>query len=771
MVSRWVRRGVSSPTLVYSRRFAALVLLFFGSGACGLVYQVLWLRQLSLVFGVTVYAASTVLAVFMAGLALGSLVAGRLVARVRRPLVAFGIIEILIGALALATPAGLRAAELVHDALYRALPDATLLLTVTRVAGSLPVLIWPTMLMGVTLPLLGSSSVVRGPGIGSRLGALYAANTAGAMAGVLLAGYVLIGTIGMRRTYLAAAALNALVGCVALWIGRRDEQAVRETTLADTASLPSDTRIRRAVAFVIVASGAAALALEIVWFRILLQFLTATTYAFTTMLATVLGGIALGGAIGARVLARPRDWHAVLVRVLFATAIAVVFSLVFLAWSYQGGWRTGASIQMSAAAMLPAATLMGVAFPLAIRLGAFADAGDAASGSTVAVRVGRLYAMNVAGAIAGAITGGFLLLPWLGSRVSLITLAAVYVASALVLLAAHPRRSSLAAGAVARLAVFVAGAALVPDPFLATIERRHGAGLHEVWREEGAQTAVNILSSGRHRYLFLDGLHQADDTPDIVRVHRVIGHLPMLLHPAPSRVLVVGLGGGATPGAISLHRGSVVDIVELSPSVSRAAGELADLNNNLLVQPNVRIRMDDGRTFLRLTNERFDIITADLIQPTLAGSGRLYSREYYALVRRALRPGGLALQWIGSRPIEHYKVLIRTFVDVFPETTLWFGGSLLVGSTTPLRVSQRSFEDRLRQPQLSAAMSEVGLDDINTLRHWYSAGPEQLKRFLGPGEMLTDDRPLLEYYRSFDGGTGTVNAAEFGGRIEDVLRD
>ncbi len=325
----------------------------------------LWLRQLSLVFGVTVYAASTVLAVFMAGLAIGSLLAGRVAARVRRPLAAFGVAEILIGVLAVCTPAGLGATAVIYDAVHAALPDALAVVTAARFLCAVPVLLGPTILMGLTLPLLGASSIVRGAGAGARLSALYAANTAGALTGALLAGYELIGAIGMQRTYLAAAAVNVLVGVGALGLSRGDERAECDAPMRRTYDVETTDRTRRAIATVIDVSGAASLALEIVWFRILLQFLAATTYAFTTMLATVLGGIALGGVISVRVLSKPRDWHAILVRVLFATGIAVVLSLIFLIWSFNAGWRTSATIQACAAAILPAATLMGVSFPIA----------------------------------------------------------------------------------------------------------------------------------------------------------------------------------------------------------------------------------------------------------------------------------------------------------------------------------------------------------------------------------------------------------------------
>jgi spermidine synthase len=629
--------------------------------------------------------------------------------------------------------------------------------------------------MGLTLPLLGASSIVRGVGVGARVSALYAANTAGALTGVLGAGYELIGSIGMRRTYLVAAAVNGLVGLGALALSRGDDRALAPASSPTPAPAPIldevSRRTRRQVAIVIAVSGAISLALEIVWFRILLQFLPATTYAFTTMLATVLGGIALGGAIGARILSRPRDFHLTLARVTLWTGIAVVGCFIFLTWSYRAGWRTSATIQACAAAILPAATLMGVAFPIALRLGALSAGMEPTNGRAVTQGIGRLYALNVAGAIAGALAGGFVLLPLLGSRFSLVLLASLYVGSALYLVLSHERRRAIFARLAVPVAVFGVAAAFVPDPFTAAIGRRYGVADPNGWRDEGAQTAVTVVTHNAHRTMFIDGMHQADDAPGMVGLHRIIGHLPMLLHHAPSRALVVGLGGGATPGAISLHPGVFVDIIELSPSVRRAAAEFAHINYDVLRRPNVRVRMDDGRNFLRLTDQRFDVITADVMQPTTAGAGNLYSREYFTLVRHALRPGGLVLQWIGDRPTEHYKALIRTFLDVFPESTLWYHGNMLVGSLEPLHVDLAAVADRFRPERVRQSLSTAGLQDAGALRQWYTAGPDELRRFVGQGDLLTDDRPLLEYHRSFSGGgaPGKPDFRALGADVGDVF--
>lgn len=728
--------------------FGVLLLLFFCSGACGLIYQVLWLRMLSLVFGVTVYAASTVLAAFMAGLALGSGFAGRIVARTGRPLLVFGVAEILIGLSALSTPFAFDAASALYERLYQIGSGSLPLLTVARLATGFLVLLVPTFLMGLTLPVLSASSLVRGSKFGARVSALYAVNTAGAVAGALLTGFVLIGAIGIARSFLVGAAINCSIGVFALIVERRmrvdagaHDESRSEPSPAGEASVNT-----AGIGVVVLVSGLVALALEILWFRMLVQYLAATTYAFTTMLATVLAGIAIGGAIAARWLRRPRDWVTRLFVIQIATALAVLASAIFLGWSYGRGWRTSGEIQASAAAILPSAILMGLGFPIAIRLAASPLTGDKAP--SIAHRVGRLYSLNVIGAIGGALLGGFVLLPALGTRRGLIALAAMYGASALVLVARHRSRGRLLVTLGVGVAAFVLLARQVPDPFVAAYARRHGQDMREFWREEGVQTAVSVHASEFRRSLYLDGLHQANDAPEMVNLHRLIGHLPMVLHPSPQRALVIGLGGGATSGAVSQYPGTQVQIVELSESVRRAAFFFAHISYDVLNQPNVSLRVDDGRNFLLLSGQTFDVITADIIQPIHAGAGNVYSREYFRLVRHALREGGLALQWIGHRPPTQYRLIMRTFLDVFPHATLWLDGNLMVGSMKPLQLSEEVFATKRRDARTAAALDEVDLTSFDVLKSWYMAGPDEMRRFVGEGPVLTDDRPLLEYHRS-----------------------
>lgn len=742
--------ATSHPEMTSERRggrLAVLLALFLFSGACGLTYQVLWLRLLSLVFGVTVYAASTALAAFMTGLAAGSIVAGFLLRRVGRPLLIFGVAEILIGLSAGATPLALDGAAFMYERLHRAASGDFELLTLARFATSFVVLFLPTMLMGLTLPVLSASQVVREVRFGSRLGALYSVNTMGAVIGAALTGFVLIGAIGIQKSFLLAASVNVAVGSVALLVRRL--RGLQDVAIPANRSSSADawrSSPAHVIAVVVTLSGLAALALEVVWFRMLAQFLDATTYAFTTMLVTVLVGIAIGGALASRLLRHDRDWIVWLCALQYATGVAVIASVLFLSFSYAAGWRTAAAVSASAAAILPAALLMGLSFPIALRAGLSAE--DVSDPAATGRQVGRLYALNVGGAVAGALLAGYVLIPRLGTRRALLAAAALYVATACLLALRAPHRRATVVAAVVSVVGFALMSAHVPDPFTAAFQRRHGRDTKELWRHDGAQNAVSVHDSGSGRVLYLDGIHQADDTPETVRLHRVLGHLPMVLHPSPADVLVVGLGGGATAGAVSQHRGVRLQVVELSEGVRRAAAFFVHVNYDVLRQTNVHLRVDDGRNFLRLSGERFDVVTADIIRPHHAGAGHLYSREYFRLVRSALKDGGIAVQWSGPGSGRQYRLIMRTFLDVFPDATLWYNGRLMVGSRRPLRIRAATLEASRATPAPRAALDAIGLSDFATLTRWYTAGPREMREFVGDGPVLTDDQPLIEYYRS-----------------------
>jgi spermidine synthase len=727
-----------------------------------LIYQILWLRMLGLVFGVTTYAASTVWASFMAGLAVGSLGAGRVADRVRRPLLWFGICELLIGITALATPAALAGLQQVYVSLYPSLPPSVPLMTATRFAIAFAVLIVPTALMGATLPLVIKSSTFRTTRLGERIGLLYGMNTAGAIAGALTAGLYLIQVHGIRRTFVFAAAVNLMVGIAALLLGRTfaaaGHAAADGEAESDVRSPILDRRRLALVLAVFALSGFTSLALEVVWIRVLTLFLRPTVYGFALMLAAVLGGIAVGSYLVTPFLDRRWRWVAVLAGLELAIGVASVLSFGPLSqmspvtakvapWMsrFMEEWLVYPTVG-SLLAIFPTALLMGMAFPIGLRL--WARVGQTAPRG-FAERVGIFYSINLAGAILGSVVAGFYMLPHFGSQASVVALGGLSFGSGLLLLAASELRvAARVIAGVAASAIFAVAIARSGDPFAEFVRQRY-AGAQILWQEEGVEaTAVVLAARNGEISLTVNGNHQASTGPGMVNLHRAIGHLPMMLHPAARDALVIGLGGGATAGAVALHEGVGVDVVELAGSVVRGAQRLdSRINYGLFSRPNVRLHVDDGRNYMLLAERDYDVVTADVILPIFAGSGNLYSAEYFNLVRNVLKPGGMVLQWVAGTDAE-YKTIARTFLSVFPDATAWRDGTLLIGTAEPLRLRRRDFEWKLQFPGRAQGAHDLGAATFEELLAAYKAGPDELRAFVGPGPILTDDKPLVEYFLS-----------------------
>ena len=748
----------------------ALCVLFFCSGVSALIYQVLWLRLLGLVFGVTTYAASTVWASFMAGLALGSLAAGRVADRVRRPLLWFGACELLIGVTALATPLALDTLQRVYVRVYPALPawlPLAVTLTLVRFLIAFAVLIVPTALMGATLPLVLKSSTFRTARLGERIALLYGTNTAGAIVGALTAGLYLIQVHGIRRTFFVAAGLNLLIGFGALIAGRNvaasrpaaEELADRADAGAAEPAVPLlDRRRLYLILGVFAVSGFASLALEVVWFRVLTLFLRPTVYGFALMLAAVLAGIAIGSYLVTPFLDRRAKWIAILAGLELAIGVAAVISFDTLSqmspvtvlvapWlsRVMEEWLVYPTVG-SLLAIFPTTLLMGMAFPIGLRLWA---SGGKAHNRALAERIGVFYSVNLVGAIVGSVAAGFVLLPQFGSQSSLIALGGITFVSGLVLLSVSELRAPIRVIAgVAASIVFAMAVMRSVDPFEQFVNQRY-RGQRILWQEEGVEaTAVVLSTPGGEVSLTVNGNHQASTGRGMVFVHRSIGHLPMLVHPEARDALVIGLGGGATAGAVALHDGVDVDVVELAGSVVRGARQLdSSINYGLFSRPNVRLHVDDGRNYMLLTRRKYDVVTADAILPIYAGSGNLYSQEYFRLVRNVLKPGGMVLQWVAGTDAE-YKTIARTFLSVFPEATAWRDGTLLIGTAEPLRLRRRDFEWKLQSPGRAQAAQDLGTPTFEELLATYRAGPDELRAFVGPGPILTDNQPLVEYFLS-----------------------
>lgn len=781
-----------------------LLLLFFCSGISGLIYQVLWLRILSLVFGVTVFAVSTVLASFMAGLAVGSFGAGKVADRLRNPLAAYGVVEVVIGLTALVTPEAILGLQGIYRGLYEALGGAPVLVAAVRVVMAFLILLVPTSLMGATLPIVVKSSLMRSERLSQNVSLLYAVNTFGAIVGAASAGFVLVGSLGIRSTTNLAAAINILVGLVALLAARTlvaRANGAAEPLAAAPAVAPAQPAARetlpwppRAVPLVFWAfglSGFLSLAYEVVWSRVLAMFFNSSVYAFTVMLSTVLFGIALGSYAINPFMRRRGNWVAVFAALELAVAATGLLSILTLSHMYSltGALQALPGLQrllnsplvfmscVSFLAMFPPMFLLGMTFPVAARIYA-SDAADAGR------RIGAIYSANVFGAIFGSIVAGFILIPTFGSERSLLLLASGNCLIGLVLLwnAGKLAPRVRATATIAPLVLLVGFGRFSPDmygnifagreewlrtrPFVP--EDSFCAG-EAIWYEESLENTVSVVRTPTGvRCLFTNSRGQTNSDPGLVRYHRLIGHFGMLLHPNPRDVLVVGLGGGATPGAASRWEGAQVDVVELSDGVVHAAPLFAEENYHILEQPNVHIRIDDGRNYLLLTNKRYDVVTADIIRPNDAGAANLYSVDYYRLVRDVLKEDGLMVQWLAPFSDYQYRLLMRTFLEVFPYVTLWSGGDLLVGSKSPIKVNRAVLEAKFQLPSAAAALAEVGLTRAEQVLEMYNASKPELIEVAGPGPVITDNFPYIEYFRSLP-RDGPPDVSVYSRNVAEVL--
>ena len=729
------------------------VLLLFVSGTAALVFQVLWIKQLSLVVGVEVYAITAGISAFFVGLALGSLVFGRWADRLRRPVRLYAGLELAIALLAVLTTLGLANTA----GLFARLEDR-----VGLVAWVVPFTLVgvPAFLMGGTLPVLMR---VLTPGQGQLAkagGGLYAANTAGAIAGTLLAAFVLLPQLGVTGSALVAAALNLLAAGIACASRRNDVHAPIEP---QAAVAPRSSAARLAIALYCVAGGVA-LGYEVVWTQSIVQFMSTRAFAFSVVLATYLAGLVLGSALYARRADRIRDpWG------LFGLLIAIAGLLALVQVAGLGRWLIVAQTEVEALVLqatgnelagmcarfataalcvvfLPT-TVLGAAFPLAVRLAV--DSGQ------VGRDIGTVVALNTLGGIVGVMCTGFLLVPGIGLVRTLVVLALVAAAVGCMVVwrGTGVGRVMRAAILGVTLATLVIGL-LTPPQRLAELLPGARSG-RITFYEEGRGGTVAVVAQQRQgrefNRLYIQGVSNTGDAMPSLRYMRLQALLPLLIHNRePRSAMVIGFGTGITAGAMLRYDGLQRPVVaELLPEVL-AAAPLFKGNYQAVDDPRLDIRLRDGRRELLRSAERYDLITLEPPPPSAAGVVNLYSRDFYQLAASRLEEGGIVAQWLPlpTQNTDDSRSLVRSFLDVFPHASLWtteFHEMLLVGSLTPLELDVARISQRFAQPPVTAALAEVGIDSVSALLATWITDRSGLERFAADAPAVTDDRPRIEY--------------------------
>jgi len=728
-------------------------LFFFASGLSALVYQVVWTRAAGLALGNTPAAVGTVVAVFMAGLALGSAWAGRFAQRVR-PLRLYGILEIAIGLFGLAVPWLFRAASAVQAAAYE-----TALFAPVGILCSALVLLPATALMGATFPLL-----VQHAGSTEAAGRLYAVNSAGAALGALGAGLFLVPRIGYAATTWIAVAINLAVGIAAMRMGGR---------AAPPAPAPAPgalSRPEKAAMAVYALSGFAALAAEMAWTRALVLALGSTVYAFTLVLAGFILGLALGSEIAARRLDRLRNplraaailqiliaaWGALLVWLLADLPIRMADVIVLFADDFLLLQLAEAAVVLGL--VLPPTALMGALLPVA--LATFRSPSDAPARS-----VGRLYAANTLAAILGSLAAPFLLLPLLGIDGTLRVVVGVNLVAALVAVAYDSGRGRPAlAGAAAAVGV---AALLVPrwdlslsasgtylfapmlevDESETDLARRHPIEA-AYWDAFGLVT-VHRVPGGRA--LRVNGKTDASSNSGDMPAQVLTAQIPLLLHPDPKDVMVIGLASGMTLASAQSYGPRSVDCLEISPAVVRASAHFAETNLHATTRPGTRILVQDGRTHVRYGGRRYDVIVSEPSNLWVSGMANLFTLEFFREARARLAPGGVFAQWVHAYKLspDDFRGVLRTFREAFPEARLWemnpLGDYLMTASLEPRPGRLDDFERRIARPDVARMLQIARVADLPGLLACHLMGTEELARAAAPGRLVTDDDCWIEY--------------------------
>ena len=736
-----------------------LSLLFFASGCAALIYETVWFHLVQLVVGASSISVAVLLCSFMGGMALGSAWLPRLLPAAAHPLRVIAALEAGIGVCGLLIPLLLPVVQQAYVTVVGYGYGGVLL----RGLVCALVLAPPTMLMGATLAIAARWLGTTRDGA-SQTGLIYTANLAGGAVGTVLAGFYLLRVYDTVIAGAVAVVINIAVA-IAAWA-----MATRSASRASAPLAPLAPLAPSLVPIYVVAalSGFTALGAEVVWTRQLSLLFGASVYTFSLILAVFLAGLGAGSLAGSALGRRSSEPVLWLGRVQLLLAAAIGFGAWmivnalplwqptkdFLPWvRVTPSYAFAFDALRCAIALLPATLLWGASFPLTL---AVRGAGD------LTRHVSRINAINTAGALAGTLSLTLLGIPVVGSQVAQQSLVVVAAMAGLGLLwtLAGQRRSVSISAAVAVAAVAVAIVPAVPGRLIA-----YGRSVNSwasiksfLYLAEGATASVAVTEHvGGTRQFHIAGKVEASDLDVDMRLERMLGHVPALVHPNPRSILIVGVGAGVTAGALSIHpEVERIVVCEIEPMVPRSArAYFGEENHHVFDDPRVELIFDDARHFLQTTQETFDIITSDPIHPWVRGAATLYSLEYLQLARAHLNPGGVVTQWIPlyETDTRSVKSEIATFAQVFPDTTLWNPDMLeegydlvALGRVAPAPISQTAIDQRLAaSPAVQQSLADVSLPSAASILSTYAGRGSELAPWLADAEINRERHLRLQY--------------------------
>jgi spermidine synthase len=736
--------------------------LFLASGAAGLIYQVVWTQDLVLIFGDTTLAIVTTVTAFLAGLGIGSLVGAALGERLRRALAVYGLLEVAVGCLALLMPLAFGVIATVFRSAYLSLPPTEVALI--RFGLAFVALAPVTILMGMSLPVLTRHLVREDPDVGERIARLYGLNTLGAVVGSVVSGYLLIELIGLRDTTLVAVGLNFCAGGGALLMSRvfRAVEAAARPEAGPRLPLQGRQRLLLAVTFV---SGLVSLALEVLWTRMGLQGTGSSIYVFIAVVAVFLVGVAGGSLIYEQQRGRTPRMSTLGALLAVAAALAVVPMMV-------GNMYGPAWLPLAVVLILPVTTIFGYTFPLTVRL--FVGRADQASQG-----VGFVYAANTAGCVAGTVLAGFVLIPELGTSASIIVVGLVLAAlGAALAIGSAPRVGILRpavglAAAAALLAVF-----FLPAASPTYIQRKVAATGVPTAHYEDSVASVDVTGGPiGNRNLFING----QGITRLTVITKVLADLPKVARPNATSMLNICFGMGTTYRS-SIILGLHTTAVELDPTVPSVMSWYYSDASKYLHSPLGQIVISDGRNYVRLSDKHYDLITVDLPPPVWsAGAVVLLTQEFYQEASQRLTSGGVMTTYIPVQEKRLEQMILRTFRSVFPHMAVVYDprgrtGTYILGSKAPISFSPAAIAAVFSRQAVRADLANAPDYPVLSTAQWVSyirshiwLSDNQVNAYAGPGPMITDDHPVIEYFMLDGFGSATGRTRVLVHRLANVV--
>ncbi len=732
-----------------------LLILFFLTGLSSLIYEVSWVRQATLTFGVSIFAYSAVLTAYMSGVAIGSYWLGKRADRTNHPLRLFAWLQVGTAILGVLAPVVLSWMIGVYAAIVRSLDPSLTILTTLRLAMSLLALTPPAILIGASFPVISRAYARQNGRVGFDVGGLYVVNTLGSVLGCALTAIFFIRLLGLRETILLAAVINLVVAALTWWLiwqgepstGPRPVRKKSPSVLVKPATPPAPAGLRF-VLWAYALSGFAALGYEVIWARLIAIHTIDAVYSFSIMLTIFLSGLTIGGLLGTWWLRRRAGnvlQFGVLELAIGLLAILILFVFARLPQFQLGDFVETYSVTaeilfegfLSFITLFPVTILFGAAFPIVSSLYTTEQS------EQVGFKIGRVLALNTVGSILGSLLTGFVIVPLLGLQTSVVILALINlglgVAAVWFFAPVVNRQFRFVAVAVTIAAVIAI--LLLPSSIYLGYWQDTADQLIFYKEDVEATVAVFDASATNPKFSSVNGRVEVPTDALSMRAFHLLGHLPPLLNHDAQNALMLSFGNGIATGAMSTHNIPLIEVVELAPSMIEGAQYYAPENRNVLEYPGLKIHIEDARNFLLQTGQTYDLITTDATHPSNTSSWALFTAEFYRQVHQHLTPNGVFLQWvpIHSLSIADFHSILRTFQHEFPNASLWYtGGSHTLLLATPEPLTRDRLIDVLQNtPDNPAVTEDLGGPALIARHLIMDSG--QFREFAGSGKLVRDN--------------------------------